>query len=326
MQEERIGVPVEFCYRHPSERTGVHCTRCGRPICPACMIPAPVGYQCPECVAQARKEFGQGPGRRVRAATGSITATKALLAAILVAFIAEVATGGPTALMQGPSIAKLVDLGALVPALVARSGGLIGGIAGGQYWRFLTSMFLHIGLLHIAFNAWALWLFGTAMESALGTTRFLVVYFVTGFLAGVASYVFAPIMVGSQFVGANISPSTVAIGEIAAGASGAIFGVFGAFVAYNFRRRHLALAAANLRWAMMMILLNALLAIGYAGIDWRAHVGGFVSGVAAGYVAEGFGPRRQRTVITVAGFVALAAIGVVLTMYRTADIRSMLGL
>jgi len=307
-EEERIGAPVESCYRHPSERTGVHCTRCGRPICPACMVPAPVGYQCPECVAQARKEFGRGPGRRVRASTGGITATKALLAAILVGFVAEVATGGPNALMQGPSVAKLVDLGALVPALGVRSGRLVGGIAGGQYWRFLTSMFLHIGLLHIAFNAWALWLFGTAMEDALGTTKFLAVYFVTGFLAGVASYVFGP------------------IGEVAAGASGAIFGVFGAFVAYNFRRRHLAQAAANLRWAMMMILLNAFLAIGYAGIDWRAHVGGFVSGVAAGYIAEGFGPRRQRTVIAVAGFLALVASGVALTLYRTGDIRSMLGL
>jgi len=76
----------------------------------------------------------------------------------------------------------------------------------------------------------------------------------------------------------------------------------------------------------MMILLNAFLAIGSASIDWRAHVGGFVSGVAAGYIAEGFGPRRQRTVITVAGFAALAAIGIALTLYRTADIRSMLGL
>ena len=321
MQEERTGAPVEFCYRHPSERTGVHCTRCGRPICPACMIPAPVGYQCPECVAQARKEFRQGPGRRARASTGRITATKALLVAILVAFVAEVATGGPNALMQGPSFAKLIDLGALVPALVTRSGRLIGGIAGGQYWRFLTSMFLHIGLLHIAFNAWALWLFGTVMEDALGTTRFLVVYFVTGFLAGVASYVFGPIGIAGL-----ASPGVVVVGEVAAGASGAIFGVFGAFVAYNFRRRHLALAAANLRWAMMMILLNALLAVGVAGIDWRAHVGGFVSGVAGGYIAEGFGPKRQRTVIAVVGFVALVALGVALTVHRTADIRSMLGL
>jgi membrane associated rhomboid family serine protease len=290
------------------------------------MIPAPVGYQCPECVAQARREFRQGPARRVRSATGRITATKALLAAIFAVFIVEVATGGPDALMVGPSFAKLVRLGALVPAIVTGSGRLVGGIAGSQYWRFLTSMFLHIGILHIAFNAWALWLFGTAMEGALGTTRFLVVYFVTGFLAGVASYAFAPIVVGGQLVGGPISPGAVAIGEIAAGASGAIFGVFGAFVAYNYRRRHLAVAAANLRWAIMMILLNAFLAIAYTGIDWRAHVGGFVSGVAAGYLAEGFGPARQRTIVTVAGFLGLVAIGVVLTVHRTADIRSMLGL
>ncbi len=97
MQEDQPGPPVptvEFCYRHPGEETRVHCTRCERPICPACMIPAPVGHQCPECVAQARREFRQGPARRMRT-LGGVSATRGLLVAILAMYIVEVLAGGP---------------------------------------------------------------------------------------------------------------------------------------------------------------------------------------------------------------------------------------
>lgn len=293
-QERREGTapPIEVCYRHPSVQTGVHCTRCGRPICPDCMVPAPVGFQCPECVRQARREFRRGAGRRIRSA--GITMTKVLLVTILAGFLLELVAGGPNAL-QDPSGRTLIRLGGLQPFLVAN----------GQYWRLLTPIFLHKGLLHIAFNAYALWIFGTAMEDALGRSRFLLVFFVTGFLASATSYAFGP------------------VGVVGVGASGAIFGVFGAFIAYNYRRRHLALAAANLRWAMMMILLNAVLAIGFAGIDWRAHVGGLVSGFAAGYVAEGFGPSRQRALVRVAGVAALIAIGVLLVVWRTGQVQGL---
>ncbi len=303
MYEEPTGASaftVEFCYRHPKVATRVHCTRCERPICPDCMIPAPVGYQCPECVAQARKEFKQGPGRRsvtARRAARGLTVTKVILVAILAGFILEVAVGGGNSLMQGPSEQHLFDLGAIYPPAIA---------FGGQWWRLFTAMFLHAGLLHIAFNAYALYLFGTMMEEAFGRVSFLLIYFVTGFLASVASYTFGPVT------------------GLAVGASGAIFGVFGAFIAYNYRRRHLAAAAANLRWAMTLILLNAFLAVGFQAIDWRAHVGGLVSGVAAGLVAEGWGPARQRTAIRVAGFAALIGLGVALLMWRTADLRSLL--
>ena len=83
---------VEHCYRHPTEPTRVHCTRCGRPICPECMIPAPVGHQCPECVQQARREFRQGPGKRI--AVRSVTATKVFLVAILGVFVLEMVAAG----------------------------------------------------------------------------------------------------------------------------------------------------------------------------------------------------------------------------------------
>jgi len=293
--------PFEACYRHPGVQTGVHCTRCGRPICPDCMVAAPIGHQCPECVAQARKEFRQGPGRAVRAgvrsgagADGRLV-TKVLLVAMLAGFVLEIAVGGPNALMNGPDYIKLIDLGAMFPPLIAQ----------GQYWRLFTAMFLHIGLLHIGFNAYALWLFGPAIEDAYGRGRYLLIFFVTGFLASATSYAFGPTH------------------DIGVGASGAIFGVFGAFIAYNYRRRHLALAAANLRWAFTLIVLNAFLAFSFSAIDWRAHAGGLVAGLAAGFVAEGFGSRTQRTAVRIAGFAALIALGIAVVAWRTGQINAM---
>ncbi len=289
---------VEVCYRHPTVATLVHCTRCGRPICPDCMTPAPVGHQCPECIGAARKEFRQGPGRRM--AVRSVTATKVLLAAIAGVFVLELVSAGPQTLGEGASNQRLFDLGALYPPAIA---------VGGQWWRLFTAMFLHAGLFHILFNAWALWIFGTMMEREVGTGRFLLIYFVSGFVASAASYAFGP---------------AIAIGV---GASGAIFGVFGAFVAYNYRRRHLAMASANLRWAMTLILLNAMLAFAFGGvIDWRAHLGGFLAGLVAGLAAEGFGAgRAQRALLTLVGFAGLAAAGVALVVWRTADLRAAFG-
>lgn len=288
---------VEVCYRHPTVVTRVHCSRCERPICPDCMIPAPVGHQCPECVGQARREFRQGPGRRI--AVRSITATKVLLAIIIGMFVLEVVAAGAQTVGRGASAARLIDLGALYPPAIAIDG---------QWWRLFTAMFLHAGLFHILFNAWALWIFGTMVERDFGTARYVAIFFITGFVASATSYAFGPVFL------------------VGVGASGAIFGVFGAFVAYNYRRRHLAMAAQNLRFAMTLILINALLAFAWGAIDWRAHVGGFVAGVVAGFAAEGFGSRTQRTLMTVLGFAGLVAVGVALVMWRTADIRSMVGI
>lgn len=282
---------IEHCYRHPAEPTRVRCVRCRRPICPACMIPAPVGHQCPECVERARREFLLGPGRRM--AVRSVTATRVLLAAIVAVFVVELAVGGPTALGDGER--ALLRLGALQPFL----------IADGQVYRLLTAMFLHAGLFHILFNGWALWVFGTMVERDYGTARFLAIFFLTGLLASATSYAFG-------------SPAAIGVG-----ASGAIFGIFGAFVAYNYRRRHLALGAANLRWATTLLLLNLLLAFSIPGIDWRAHLGGFLAGLVAGAVAEGWGTRRQRTVVAVLGFLGLAVVLVALVVCRTGELRAM---
>ena len=294
MAEDHLPSPpaptIEVCYRHPGVQTRVHCTRCDRPICPDCMIPAPVGHQCPECVEQARRDFRSGPGRALR---GGVSATKALLVAIAIPFVIEVILGGPQALFN-PSAEILFDMGAMQPIAVAD----------GQFWRLFTAMFLHAGLLHVALNAYFFWLFGRMVESTYGRTWMVLIYVVAGFLASVASYAFGPVT------------------SLAVGASGAISGVFGAFIAYNYRRRQHAMNAANLRLALTVIVLNAVIAIGYSSIDWRAHVGGLVAGFALGYLADSSGPARQRAVVRFAGVATLVAIGIALVLWRTAEIRS----
>ena len=294
MAEDHLPSPpaptIEVCYRHPDVQTRVHCTRCDRPICPDCMIPAPVGHQCPECVEQARRDFRSGPGRALR---GGVSATNALLVAIAIPFVIEVILGGPQALFN-PTPEILFDMGAMQPIAVAD----------GQFWRLFTAMFLHVGLLHIALNAYFFWLFGRMVETSFGKTWMVLIYVVAGFLASVASYAFGPVT------------------TLAVGASGAISGVFGAFIAYNYRRRQHAMNAANLRMAVTVIVLNAVIAIGYSSIDWRAHVGGLVAGFALGYLADSSGPARQRAVVRFAGVATLVAIGIALVLWRTAEIRS----
>ena len=294
MAEDHLPSPpaptIEVCYRHPDVQTRVHCTRCDRPICPDCMIPAPVGHQCPECVEQARRDFRSGPGRALR---GGVSATNALLVAIAIPFVIEVILGGPQALFN-PSAEILFDMGAMQPIAVAD----------GQFWRLFTAMFLHVGLLHIALNAYFFWLFGRMVEASFGRTWMVLIYVVAGFLASVASYAFGPVT------------------TLAVGASGAISGVFGAFIAYNYRRRQHAMNAANLRLALTVIVLNAVIAIGYSSIDWRAHVGGLVAGFALGYLADSSGPARQRAVVRFAGVATLVVIGIALVLWRTAEIRS----
>ena len=155
----------------------------------------------------------------------------------------------------------------------------------------LTAIFLHGGILHLLMNAYALWIFGPVVEREIGRVKFLMIFLTTGVFASAASYAFAS------------EPTQVSVG-----ASGAIFGVVGAFVAYNYRHRELAVAAARLRGLVPFLILNVIFAFSPESlIDWRAHLGGFVAGLVAGVVAEGWGNRVDtHGAVAVGGFVALA--------------------
>jgi rhomboid protease GluP len=216
-----------------------------------------------------------------------------ILAINLIVFAVEVVLGGST------SLQVLVDMGAMVPILVAQ----------GEYWRLVTAMFLHVGILHLAFNSFGLYLFGSLIEGVLGAARFIAIYLITGVCASAASFAFSP-------------PGTAA-----AGASGAVFGLLGAWLAFNLRRRSLSLAQANIQGALMLIGINLALGFLLPGIDNIAHLGGLAAGLGAGFAAEGAGrSETSRLVTQVAGFAALMVVAAALTAWRAGELGALASL
>jgi len=269
------------CYRHPERETWVSCTRCERPICPECLRPASVGFQCPDCVQQ-----GNATVRRASAPYGgAIVARPGVVSLILgllnvVAFVVTVATapGGLT----GNTGSRLFDELELVPIRVAVDG---------EYWRLLGSAFLHIGLLHLAGNLLALAIVGPALERVFGWWRFLAIYLVSALGGAVAVYLF-----GSPF------------GAVA-GASGAIYGLFAATLIVV---RKLGLDA---RFMVLAVALN--FAVSFApGISLLGHLGGFISGGLL-TLAMVYAPKASRTSLQILAIGVLVAIMVSAVLIRT---------
>jgi membrane associated rhomboid family serine protease len=189
---------TETCYRHPRRETGVHCSNCGRPICPDCMTPTPVGMRCPECASQRTQV------RAVRTMSSDPQLTYAIIAINVLVFVAQVATGAGGFDATSGS--------------VFRNGALYGpSVADGEWYRIVTGGFLHANLIHVGFNMFILYRLGQALEPALGRGRFLLVYFVS--------------LLGGSFGVLLIDPN-----QFTVGASGAVFGIMGAAVAV-FRAR-----------------------------------------------------------------------------------------
>lgn len=250
------------CYRHPGRETGVACSACGRPICTDCMTPTQVGMRCPECAGQ------RTPVRTLRTVVNYPRATYALIAINVIAFFTE--QGQLT--VSGSSIhGTVIDEGILAREPVA---------LGHQYWRLLTSGFLHENLMHIGFNMLILYWVGRMIEPAIGSARLLAIYF-TALLAGSFGALFA-----------TPDPSL--------GASGAIFGLLGA-AAVELHARRIPIMQSGIGW---MIVLN----LGYSfllpHISYGAHIGGLIGGVLAAYALRAAAARRAPAL----GYIACLAI------------------
>ena len=263
------------------------CTRCERPICPECLRPAAVGFQCPDCVKQGNATVRRASapyGGRIVARPGMVSLILGLLN--VVAFVVTVATapGGLT----GNTGSKLFDELELVPIRVAVDG---------EYWRLLGSTFLHIGLLHLAGNMLALAIVGPALERVFGWWRFLAIYLVAALGGSVAVYLF-----GSPF------------GAVA-GASGAIYGLFAATLIVV---RKLGLDA---RFMVVAVALN--FAVSFApGISLLGHLGGFVSGGLL-TLAMVYAPKASRTSLQILAIGLLVAIMVSAVLIRTDMLQSL---
>ncbi|MET7270683.1 rhomboid family intramembrane serine protease [Streptomyces flaveolus] len=277
------------CYRHPDRETGIRCTRCERPICPDCMVNASVGFHCPDC---ARGGTGTGPApaasRPRTLAGGTIAADPHLITKILIAVNVAVfiAVRARTSLLD-----DLVLIGRWPPVPHTPTEG----VTEGEWYRLVTSMFTHQEIWHIGFNMLGLWWLGGPLEAALGRARYLALYLASGLAGSALTYLLA-------------APTTASLG-----ASGAIFGLFGATGALVRRLN------ADMRPVIGLLVINLVFTFGWNNIAWQAHIGGLVAGAVIGY-AMLHAPRERRTLVQY-GTCALVLVAVVgLTLLRTAQL------
>lgn len=168
------------------------------------------------------------------------------------------ATNGLIALISGFYL-----LAYLIPGLEEKlflvnrailSDGLVHGVGQGEWYRILTVALVHGGLTHLGFNMWALYILGTPLEHAFGKNRFLIVFFI------------------SLIAGSLASLALAAQNQVSVGASGAIFGLFGAFAIVGKR------IGADVRAIVVLIGINFALDFILPNIDWHAHLGGLIGG------------------------------------------------
>lgn len=277
------GAPPQLptCVRHPDRPTGLRCTRCERPACPACLRDAAVGQQCVDCVAQ-----GQRGSRRPVTVAGARLSDKPILVPLLVAV--NVVVFALTAVQAGSvganHTAPLFDDFALWPILAA----------GGQWWRLISSGFLHIGLIHLAMNMIALWVIGRDLELLLGRLRFAAVYFLS--LLGGSTAVF---MFGDAL-------------QSVAGASGAVYGLMGGIAVAALRLK------VSLRPVLLVIGLNIAASVLIPGISLLGHLGGLVVGVLA-TGALVYAPRQRQALIQAGALVALLVVLIAVLVTRDAQ-------
>ncbi len=284
---------VPTCYRHSGRETYVSCVRCGRYACPDCMRSASVGQQCVECVGegarstrQARTTFG---GRPAAGAVVTWTLVAINVAVFLVTWVR-------------PGIITDLEMLGYAPYT---QGGALHGVAAGESYRLITSAFLApasglsgLGLMDIVFNMWALIFVGPTLEGLLGRARFLGVYLLSALGGSVMYYFLAPPY------------------DAAAGASGAIFGLFGAWFVVSRRLK------LDTRGIVILIAINLALSFFFHNtIAWQAHIGGLLTGalLTAAYV---YAPRKNRVVFQVAATVVVLALIAVAIVVRNGQLTS----
>jgi membrane associated rhomboid family serine protease len=264
------------------------------------MRDAAVGFHCPDCVAEGRRTTRQARTAFGGLRTGSVGLVCKILiginAAVWVLIMATGANNSPwvfrLSLIPRGLCAATDHPGNFYPRVTSGAAcsqapdGSWLGVAAGDWWQPLTSMFAHVEVLHIGFNMLALWFLGPQLEMVLGRLRFTALYLLSGLVGSAAVYLLAP-------------PDSTSLG-----ASGAIFGLMAALLVVAHKQR------ADVSQLMIWIGINAALTFFAAGISWQAHVGGFVGGlVLAGVLV--YAPRPNRTAWQTAGFAGVAALVVV---------------
>ncbi|MBF6328691.1 rhomboid family intramembrane serine protease [Nocardia transvalensis] len=237
--------PAPTCFRHPDRVTGLACTRCGRAACPECLRPAAVGQHCVDCLRQ-----GSADVRPVQTVAGAQVATRptpyvtyALIAINVAVFAFTAAQARSVADNQ---LSRLFFDWMLVPPLVAH----------GEWGRVIGAGFLHYGPLHLAVNMFALYILGRDTEMVLGRGRYIAVYL-------------------ASLLGGSAAVMWLAQDSATAGASGAIYGLFGAMTVILLRLRQ------SPTQMLVLIAINLLISVALPGISLWGHLGGLAAGTLA---------------------------------------------
>ncbi|GAA1977340.1 rhomboid family intramembrane serine protease [Microbacterium pumilum] len=268
-----------FCYRHPDRQSFVLCQRCLRTICPECQTQGAVGVICPECLkdqqkaaspAQTKAERRWSRPRAVAVRDSRPLATYAIVLITSVAYLVTMIPGFGTRVQN--------SLVFLAPLLYPELSGTF------EPWRLLTVTVVHGGLWHLALNMLALWMIGRSLEPLLGRGRFLTLYLLSA-------------------LGGSVAVALLSFTTPVVGASGAIFGLFGALLVIG---RHIG---ANVAGIALVLGIN--LVIGFIpgfNVAWQAHVGGLVTGALIAFIFTRTRSPQQRWL----QIVLLGVVGVVL--------------
>lgn len=242
------------CRWHPERETLISCSTCGTPICPDCARVAAVGMKCPDCaggprpVSVATRARGLDLGMR----TGGAPLTVGLIALCVAIAIVTLAQGAG---MSGANSGIAVDLGLYGPF-----------VADGQWYRIITSAFVHAGVIHLLFNMIVLWWLGGALERYAGTLRFGAIYL-------------------SSIVWGAAGALLLAPDALTVGASGGIYGLMAALLVLE-RQQGIALLGSSVG---IFLLLNLAITFVIPGISIGGHLGGLVGGFLAALALSAFG-------------------------------------
>ena len=230
------------------------------------MTPTPVGMRCPECARDRTKV------KTIRTAPSAPVVTQALIIINVLVFLAETAAGAP---LQGGGGGSVYIHGALFGPLIEQNH---------EYWRIVTSGFLHDGFLHIALNMFFLYIIGRTLEPAIGSVAFAAIYFTS--------------LITGSFGALLFQPTAVTVG-----ASGACFGVLGALIVVAYYRG-ISIWQSGLG---ATLLINVIFSLTVNGISIGGHLGGLVGGAVTGWLFVQLAERRRMPAMAVAGCIVIAA-------------------
>jgi len=241
--------------------------------CPSCGNPIPIGDACPHCGAGAPAtidQFKTASDHRFlqELFTRSNPFTMILIGINVGVFVLMSLAGGFAVTSVDPQV--LLAFGAKQNTLIAQNH---------EYWRLITSIFIHIGIIHLFLNNYALWIIGQEIERIYGSARFVIIYLSTGVVGSLGSYYFNP-------------------EATSAGASGSIFGLFGVMAAFAFKYRKEIpefLSRDIKRRIIPVIAINLIFGFSVKIVDNAAHIGGLLSGIALALAVPYMRPHERIT-------------------------------